>query len=409
MKQFFYFIVGALIAMLVSESLQISQALGFLLMGLIMGPSCLDLLSNHDVIIHYFSEIGFILFMFHIGLELPFNRLKHIVKQSLYWGSLQVACTSSVLFLCLSLLTTWNLTLKIIMSLGISLSSTALIVNLLKQDKPLEKYKTWKSLFPILIFQDIVAVVLLIFLNIFKAMQQTNDTQLIYKEIGLHMTIFILALIVTFFVLQNPRLQEKQLLKDDKTTMTALMVLAMGFAMLTENARVSYELGGFMSGIMCAELFDIHPIESVLSGMLHLGMSAFFIQIGTQMDFSFIVEHGTSILFTTFMISSLKAGVLVLLGYYHGFSWMMMPKFAIPLSGMSEFMFIIIQKIDGLSMDKLSSQILFNSTALSMMLTSLIWFMFTIFKIRREKALQMDSASMPSCHNPGPMRIHPKD
>ena len=170
----FVLLLASIIFVPITKKLGLSSILGYLLAGMVIGPSALNLVQNVESIAQI-SEFGVILFMFLIGLELRPSILQEFKKDIFNFGLSQVLVTGAV-FSLIAWYTTQNAVLSLLVGMSFALSSTALSVQIL-QEKNLLNTKPGKSSLAILLFQDIAIVPMMAVISIVGAAASGVNTE----------------------------------------------------------------------------------------------------------------------------------------------------------------------------------------------------------------------------------------
>ena len=164
---------AAVVAVPFAKRMGLGSVLGYLIAGIAIGPWGLALIANSRDILH-FAEFGVVLLLFLIGLELNPKRLWSMRRPIFGTGSIQVVATSLIIFIICSLLgLPWQHAL--IIAMGLSLSSTAIALQSLKEKNQLST-PTGQSVFSILLFQDIAVIPMLTLIPLLGSnIEQSND------------------------------------------------------------------------------------------------------------------------------------------------------------------------------------------------------------------------------------------
>ncbi len=280
------------------KKLDIPSIVGFLIAGMIIGPFGFKLITQIDEV-EVMAEIGVILLLFTIGLEVSFSQLIRIKKFLLIAGGLQVTLTvlfSTVIFYLFGI----PLNQAIFFGMLVSLSSTAIVLKLLSDKNELEAPHGKISL-GILIFQDLVIVPMFLALPILSTAGDLELSEIAIKLIisfGSVLAIVIIAkLIMPKIMYQLAKLR----LRDAFTIGILLILLGTGY--LTHTLGLSFALGAFIAGLILAEseynfqiISDIHPLRDAFN-------SIFFVSVGMLLNIQFVID-------TPFVIIGFSIGLL---------------------------------------------------------------------------------------------------
>ena len=282
------------------QKLKLPSILGFLITGIIIEPYGLSLVTAvHQVEI--FAEIGVILLLFVIGLELSIKQLILIKKTVFIGGLLQVTLTVGIAALAANVFgATWNK--AVFIGFLVSLSSTAIVLKIL-QDKNEISAAHGRNALGILIFQDIIVVPMMLVTPIMAGNSDDitgSIVGLLVKSLIVVAITYILARYIVpklMYLIAKTRSKELFLL----TTIT----ICFAVAFLTSMAGLSLALGAFLAGLIISESEYSHQATSIILPFRELFTSFFFISVGMLLNISFFIENVS-------MVLLLVAGVMVL-------------------------------------------------------------------------------------------------
>ncbi|GGE30633.1 monovalent cation:proton antiporter family protein [Psychroflexus planctonicus] len=298
----------ALPIILLFQKLKVPSILGFLIAGIIVGPSAFNLLSSHHEV-ELLSEIGIIFLLFIIGIELSFKGLISIWRTVFIGGGLQVGFT-----ILITALVAMGLGLPINQSvfLGflISLSSTAIVLKILN-DRNEIKSTHGRMALGILIFQDIIVVPMMLLTPILAG--KTDDVTntlliLLVKLIGVGLVVFVLQRYIVPWVLE---LVVKT--KNRELFILTVIVLCFGVAWLTSSVGLSLALGAFFAGLIISESEYSHQATANVLPFREIFISFFFISVGSLLDLNFFIDNVPVILGFVLGVFLLKKIIVVLI------------------------------------------------------------------------------------------------
>lgn len=343
----FIFLAAASIIVPLISRFNLSSIIGYIMVGILIGPYGFDLIGNPEQIMH-FAEFGVIMMLFLIGLELNPETLWRLRKAIIGLGSLQVLLTTAGLcFIGVALGFNWRTSLAV--SMGLALSSTALVLQML-QEKNLMRTTAGETAFAVLLFQDIAVIPILIILpllvpegmatihhhsGLLDGLSGWLQAGIISCTIGLIIIIGLFFSHYFFFMIAKTNLREV-------FTATSL-ALIVGIALLMREIGVSPGLGAFISGVVLANSEYKRIIETDIEPFKGLLLGLFFISVGMRMDFSLFAADPLNLLGTVALFIFIKALVLLILGRYFGLSAIQSIGIALALSQGSEFAFVLFQ------------------------------------------------------------------
>jgi glutathione-regulated potassium-efflux system protein KefB len=280
-------LLAAVIAVPLAKRSRLGAVLGYLAAGALIGPSGLNLIGNADEIGHI-SELGIVLMLFVIGLELSPQRLWVMRRKVFGLGSLQlVASAIAIGAICEAFGLGWKPALVI--GLGLALSSTAIGLQILGERKELQS-PHGRLAFAILLLQDVAAIPILALipaLVVHKASGgATPDTLVVLRVI-----LTIAAVVVGGRYLLRPlfRIAARTKMPEVFTASTLLVVL--GTAWLVQLAGISMSLGAFLAGVLLADSEYRHEIEARIDPFKGLLLGLFFISVGMTANARLILQE----------------------------------------------------------------------------------------------------------------------
>ena len=272
----FIYLLAAVIAVPISKRLGFGAVLGYLLAGVVIGPWGLGLIREADDILH-FAEFGVVLLLFAIGLELNPQRLWEMRKPILGLGAAQVVITAVILAV-LGMVFGMTGPVAMVAAMGLSLSSTAMALQLLTE-KNLLPTPAGHSGFSVLLFQDIAVIPMLAVIPLLTTHEADSASR--FDWLALLEALGVIILIVVggrFLLLPVLRLIAATGLREIFTAFALLLVIATG--LLMEAVGMSMALGAFLAGVLLAESEYRHALESDIEPFKGLLLGLFFIAVG---------------------------------------------------------------------------------------------------------------------------------
>jgi CPA2 family monovalent cation:H+ antiporter-2 len=294
--------------------LRIPTVVGLIIAGVIAGPYGLRLITETHAV-EQMAEIGVIFLLFTIGLEFSIDSISHVKRLFFVGGPLQVIATAVPVFL-LVRVAGFSVSASILLGLLASLSSTAIILNLLQRRSEIRS-PHGKGTMAILIFQDIAFVPMMLSIP-FLAGHMTGSpwisiVLLLVKVVVIWLVIWLVA----------PRLIPRMLSAIARTGSNELFLLSIGVlcfavAWATSLMGLSLALGAFLAGLILSDSEHSHrTLENVLP-FRDVFSSFFFVSIGMLLDSRYVVSHGFLLLGVTLLLILVKAlvstGVMLAVG-----------------------------------------------------------------------------------------------
>lgn len=362
------YLAAAVVAVPLAKRLGLGSVLGYLLAGMAIGPWGLRLISGVEDILG-FSEFGVVLLLFLIGLELEPKRLWALRRPIFGWGGLQVgACTAALFGFGLLLDIGWKVAL--IAALGLSLSSTAIVLATL-EERNLKNTPAGSAGFSILLFQDIAAIPMIALVPLLGiAAHEDNgiDWPGILKTAGV-----FAILIVSGRHLVRPvlRIMAKTELREIFTSFALLLVIAIGWLM--HSVGLSMALGTFLAGVLLADSEYRHALESDLEPFKGLLLGLFFTAVGMSVDFGVLLKQPELVGMLVLALLGIKVAVMYLLAKLFRIARGQQLLFALLLSQGGEFAFVVFgAAADARVFRPETASLLIVVVALSMVATPLL-------------------------------------
>ncbi|MGQ3892673.1 monovalent cation:proton antiporter-2 (CPA2) family protein [Legionella sp. CNM-4043-24] len=342
----FIFLGSACLIVPLASRFKLGSVLGYLVIGVLIGPFGFQLIGNAAQIMH-FAEFGVIMMLFLIGLELEPETLWRLRRVIVGLGGLQVLISTVVLTLIgMAFHYDWRVSLTV--SMALSLSSTALVIQML-QEKNLMQTTTGETSFAVLLFQDISVIFILLLIPLLAApgtapMQQDN---LLAAYPGWAQTLIISAIIAAvvlaghylshyfFYMIAKTNLREV-------FTATSLAVVV-GITLLMQEVGVSPGLGAFIAGVVLANSDYKRTLETDIEPFKGLLLGLFFISVGMGINFTLLADKPMDVLGVVSLLVLVKAGILFALCLLFRLSRVQSFGIAMILSQGSEFAFVLFQ------------------------------------------------------------------
>ena len=361
------YLSAAVIAVPLFARLGLGSVLGYLAAGVSIGPWGLGLIQNVGDILH-FSEIGVVLLLFLIGLELEPRKLWTLRRPILGVGGTQVLITAGLIFP-LGLLLGMRWQTAAVAGLGLALSSTAIALQSLKE-KNLLPTPAGRTGFSVLLFQDIavIPIIALIPLLGFKIIDGGGDHHSTPVIIGVMFGIFVIG---RFFLRHIFGFVASTHLREVFTALSLLLVS--GIAAIMETLGISKALGAFLAGVLLADSEYRHALESDIEPFKGLLLGLFFISVGMSVNFGLLLESPLLILAITVALVVLKASVLYGIAKFAGIPPSQRGLFSLTLAQGGEFGFVLFGfAVSAGAMDAHIANQLILAVALSMAMTPLL-------------------------------------
>lgn len=294
----------SIVIVFVLQRLKLPSIIGFLLTGVIIGPYGLSLIKAVGQV-ETLSEVGVILLLFVIGMELSIKQLVSIKKTVFIGGFLQVGLTVGVAALVYNLLgNSWNE--SVFVGFLFSLSSTAIVLKTL-QDRQEISAPHARNALAILIFQDIIVVPMMLVTPMIAGESSDVITDILMLLVKSVIVVALTYISARFVV---PRLMHAVAKTNSKELFLLVTItLCFAIAFLTAEIGLSLALGAFIAGLIISESEYSHQATSIILPFRELFTSFFFVSVGMLLNLSFFQSNIPSILVLVLIVLILKSSV----------------------------------------------------------------------------------------------------
>ena len=385
LQQAFIYLCATAVALPVARLLGLGSVLGYLIAGVIIGPIT-GLVGAEAQTLQHFGEFGVVMMLFLVGLEMEPKNLWKMRRRFLTLGGAQMGLTMLGITL-LALLLNFELRAAVVMGMIFSLSSTAIVLQTLKEKK-LMKSEGGRSCLSVLIFQDIAVIPILVIIPLLAAPalleelggsggKQIMGMDLSGWAVALTNLAAVSAVILSGRYLSSSLFQFVALARlREAFTATALLIV-IAIALLMEYVGLSPALGAFIAGVVLANSEFRHELENSIDPFKGLLLGLFFITVGANINFEVLVREWQIILNLTVSLTALKIIVLLLVAKIFKFKKDSRWLFSLGLAQAGEFTFVLVPlavKYAVLSSDL--AQALLLVAGLSMLLTPALFIFY---------------------------------
>jgi len=304
----------SLVVIALFRRLRLPPVLGYLCVGLAVGPTALDWV-NHGDELPDLAELGVVFLLFSLGLEFSLSRMLGLRRVVFGLGSLQVVCSGALLG---ALLVACGapITAALLLGAGLALSSTAIVSKELTSLGEIFSSHGQNAI-GVLLFQDVVAVLLLTLVPVFAG----SGTQAWYWALPLTLgkTVVLFGGLLLASRLVLPRLfHEVATSRSAELFVLLALVIVLLTAWLTHLMGLSPALGAFLAGMLLGESHYRHQIEADIRPFRDILLGLFFVSIGMLIDLQLFVDDGWLILGLTLGLMFIKCCVVALLVRWRG-------------------------------------------------------------------------------------------
>lgn len=330
----FICLTSALIGGYVAKLLKLQPIIGYI----IAGVTTASIFPVDGLGIEKLAELGAILLLFSIGLELSLSKFAGSLKKILVSAVLQMIVVTGLLYFVLKLLGFDNIS-SLVMSLAFSLSSTAVVVKTLI-DRGESETIHGKLMIGWLLVQDLAVIPIMIILPI---LANGFDGALISGSIAIFKAIFLIGAsimlgkhIVPFIIHKVANSNSRELL------VLTSVALAVGTAVLVSLFGISATLGAFIAGFVISESQENHAVFAETRPLRDLFVALFFVTLGFFVSFTTIYQNFGIIIVLSILVLIIKFLVILIISYLAKYNGKTMVVTALGLSQVGEFAFIIL-------------------------------------------------------------------
>lgn len=350
------------------NKLQISPILGFLSLGLLLGPNGKGIISDvHKT--EMLADLGIVMFLFEMGIHLDFSTLMSMKRDVFGIGLSQFTITAIVVAGICKLLG-FSLAGMIIIGWSLALSSSAFVLQLLK-DKGETESQYGKASFGTLLLQDLMVVPLLVITPILAGTGGSAKEAVTKAFVQIAMA---LTGILSFgkFAL-NPLLDLVADSKSQEASIGVILAIVIGMSFLTEGLGLSNTLGAFLSGMLIAETKHRHNVEVEASPIRGILVGLFFFTVGFEVDLGMIKSRPRDIAALVTGILALKTVIATAVCRMFGLPMSIAQRVGLILSQGGEFGFLAFKSArkSGILSDE-KTKLLLTAVSLTMALTPIV-------------------------------------
>lgn len=328
----------SLVVIALFRRLSLPPVLGYLCVGLLIGPTALNWVDDSAGLSHL-AELGVVFLLFSLGLEFSLPRMLALRSLVFGLGSLQVLACG----LPLSALLYWfglSLEAALLLGAGLALSSTAIVTKELSSLGEVFSSHGQKAI-GVLLFQDLVAVLLLTLVPALAGDAGEHWYLVLALTLGKAVLLFFGLLLASRWLL--PRLfHEVAAARSPEMFVLLALVLVLLTAWLTQLLGLSMALGAFLAGMLLGESHYRHQIEADIRPFRDILLGLFFVSVGMLIDIQLFVSHGLLIAGLTLLLMVSKGGIVALLVKLRGSDTRSAWRTGLTLAQGGEFCFALV-------------------------------------------------------------------
>ena len=339
------YLLAAVLGVVGCRMLKLPPMLGYLLVGVLIGPNALALAQNSDGVKHL-AEFGVVFLMFVIGLEFNLPKLRSMRQHVFGLGLMQVVLTILIVTITSLLAATmapslWHMQWQTAVTLSgaLAMSSTAIIVKLMADRQELSS-EHGKRVVGVLLFQDLAVVPLLVLIPALNA-----PPEALMSALG--MAAIKATVLITLLLTGGQRVMRWWLhmvaqRKSEELFVLNLLLVTLGLAWLTELAGLSLALGAFIAGMLISETEYKHQVETDIRPFHDVLLGLFFITIGMLLDWHVVIQHWPMVLLLTTVPVLFKLGMVTAIAHASGGGMGTALRTGLYLAQAGEFGFVLL-------------------------------------------------------------------
>jgi CPA2 family monovalent cation:H+ antiporter-2 len=358
LREVVVYLVAAGVIVPLARRLKISPVFGFLVVGIVIGPHGLARFSDalpwltYAVItdlagVRLLAELGVVFLLFMIGLELSVERLWAMRLRVFGLGGAQVVVTGAVIGVIASFFDN-SLAAAIVLGCAFALSSTAIVMQLLSENRRLGT-ATGRTSFAILLCQDLAVLPILFLVGAFAAQDETPVVLSFIWAIGQALLAIVAILAIGRLVIR-PAFRFVGSTASREMFLAFVLLIIVGTALATEQVGLSMALGAFLAGLLFAETEYRHEIEVDIEPFKGLLLGLFFVSVGMSIDISQVAAKPLWLIASVFGLYLIKSPIIYVLARWFGEARPVALEAGLLLGQGGEFAFVVIGMAYGLGL-----------------------------------------------------------
>jgi CPA2 family monovalent cation:H+ antiporter-2 len=378
LREVMVFLFAAGIVVPLVRRLRVSPVFGFLVVGLAIGPHGVARFAEGLPWLHYFlitdlegvrplAELGVVFLLFMIGLELSLDRLWAMRRKVFGMGGTQIIATGTVIAV-IAWLFDNPLSIAVVLGAGFALSSTAIVMQLLAENRRLGT-ETGRASFAILLCQDLAVLPILFLVGIFAAKSDAPVLAAFAWAIG-EALIAIAAILAIGSLVLRPVFRFVGSTASREMFLALVLLVIVGTALATEQFGLSMALGAFLAGLLFAETEYRHQVEVDIEPFKGLLLGLFFVSVGMSIDLAQVAAKPIWLIAAVFGLYLIKSPIVYVLARLFGEPRPVALEVGLLLGQGGEFAFLVVGMAYGLGlMPNDTAQFMLIVTGITMIAT----------------------------------------
>ncbi|MBC5763743.1 monovalent cation:proton antiporter family protein [Ramlibacter albus] len=340
------YLLAAVLGVVAFRSLKLPPILGYLTVGVLIGPNALGLGQKSGGAVQHLAEFGVVFLMFVIGLEFNLHKLRAMRKHVFGLGLMQVVLTVVIttfgsMFLSALAPGLWKMSWQsaVALSGALAMSSTAIVVKMMADRLELES-EHGQRVMGVLLFQDLAVVPLLVLIPALGSPPEQLFGALAIA--GLKATVVITVLLVGGQAVMRWWLTLVARRKSEELFILNLLLITLGLAWLTEQAGLSLALGAFIAGMLISETEYKHQVETDIRPFHDVLLGLFFITVGMLLDWRPVFDRWKLVLVLLTLPVLFKLALVSVLARLFGSTEGVALRTGLYLAQAGEFGFVLL-------------------------------------------------------------------
>lgn len=340
---------SAVLLVPLSKKLGLGSVLGYLLAGILIGPSVLGWIGNDGADIMHFAEFGVVMMLFLIGLEVEPQLLWRWRTSILGLGGLQVLITALIIGFISHIIVGLSFNQSLSIGLIFAMSSTAIVLQTMTENNWMQTV-AGRNAFSVLLFQDIAVIPILALLPLLspdtdKVIAAQTHTTITENLEPWARTLVVLGAVAVIVLggryLTRPIFQMVAATNLRELFSATALLLVVAITVLMTLVGLSPALGAFLAGVVLANSEYRHELESDIEPFKGLLLGLFFIAVGASIDFGLIAQRPWLIASLVLGVMLIKLGILAFLSRMFRMRVDQFLLFAFSLAQVGEFAFVL--------------------------------------------------------------------
>lgn len=330
-------LIAAVVAVPFFQAIRLGAVPGFLVSGVIVGPSGLGLIDNVSEI-GYLAEIGVVLLLFVIGIELKPSRLWLMRRLVFGLGTLQVLLAGILLGGIGHFFFDIPLRAATLIGPALALSSTAFVLQILTEKKLLTS-SYGRTSFSVLLLQDLAVVPLLALVPLLVMPELSFGKDVGFALVESILTLGLIVLVGRYLL--HPILHRVALSGNAEVFTASAVLVVLGTALVTEHIGLSMAMGAFLAGLFISDSSYRHQVLAEVEPFRGLLLGLFFMSMGMSLNLNLLLETPVVSFGLVGVLIMVKVAVLFPLAYLFGIKTKISLAVALVLAQSGEFALVL--------------------------------------------------------------------